>query len=142
MLILVAPIPMSRYRRLQIMGKTIAGGESGGCFAKLLKSCEPSLVSQADNPPTDSVRRIQKMYDFHGSFFKSNHPAIGYVQLTEIYRKNSTGIPVLFCKIRSNLQYQESDAGFLSIRCKDRLWTFRIHAPQFSGSRFQDNFLS
>ena len=112
-LILAAPIPMSRYRTLQTTGKTIAGGESGGCFAQVLKSCEPSLVSQADNPPTDSVRRIQRVYDFHGSIFISDHPVIGYVQLTEIYRQNSTGIPVLFLRLDQICNIENQTLGFV-----------------------------
>jgi len=118
LLIRAALIPMNRYRILQTIGKTIEGGESGGCLAKVLNNFEPSLVSQADNPPADSAKRIQRMYDFHGSFFISDHPVIDYVFVSgNIQGKQHRRIgAALRCQIKSAISRTSRCVSFHPIQ--------------------------
>ena len=52
-------MPIRANKMPQTMGKTMAGGESGGWMMLSLYSLAPSRVSQPDRPPTASERRIQ-----------------------------------------------------------------------------------
>ena len=63
-LILAALIPINAYRIPQTIGKTIAGGESGGCATASLNILVASRVSHPPSAPTPSAIPIQIAYVF------------------------------------------------------------------------------